>query len=102
MAGRGAQPKPEGYATLKAMGVRTVINLRTRHGEREAVEAAADVVSLVSGTMTLAKASLPDHMDESVSEGPRDFDVNERSPESTAGGVPRSVMSGRSIRPFPS
>ena len=37
---RGAQPKPEGYATLKAMGVRTVINLRTRHGEREAVEAA--------------------------------------------------------------
>jgi tyrosine-protein phosphatase SIW14 len=37
---RGAQPKPEGYATLKAMGVRTVINLRSRHGEREAVEAA--------------------------------------------------------------
>jgi tyrosine-protein phosphatase SIW14 len=37
---RGAQPKHEGYATLKAMGVRTVINLRTRHGEREAVEAA--------------------------------------------------------------
>ena len=37
---RGAQPKPEGYATLKAMGVRTVINLRTIHGEREAVEAA--------------------------------------------------------------
>lgn len=37
---RGAQPEPEGYATLKAMGVRTVVNLRTRHGEREAVEAA--------------------------------------------------------------
>jgi len=37
---RGAQPKPEGYATLKAMGVRTVINLRTCHGERKAVEAA--------------------------------------------------------------
>lgn len=37
---RGAQPKPQGYATLKAMGVRTVVNLRTRHGEREAVEAA--------------------------------------------------------------
>ena len=37
---RGAQPEPEGYATLKAMGVRSVINLRTRHGEREAVEAA--------------------------------------------------------------
>jgi len=37
---RGAQSKPEGYATLKAMGIRTVINLRTRHGEREAVESA--------------------------------------------------------------
>ena len=37
---RGAQPKREGYATLKAMGVKTVISLRTRHGEREAVEAA--------------------------------------------------------------
>lgn len=37
---RGAQPRPEGYATLKAMGVKTVINLRTRHGEKKAVEAA--------------------------------------------------------------
>ena len=37
---RGAQPKPEGYATLKAMGVRTVVNLRTHHGEKKAVEAA--------------------------------------------------------------
>ncbi len=37
---RGAQPRPEGYATLKAMGIRTVINLRSRHGEAEAVEAA--------------------------------------------------------------
>ena len=36
---RGAQPKPEGYATLKAMGVKTVINLHTHHGEREAVGA---------------------------------------------------------------
>ncbi|MDD5761500.1 MAG: tyrosine-protein phosphatase [bacterium] len=37
---RGAQPELEGYATLKALGVRTVVNLRTRRGEREAVEAA--------------------------------------------------------------
>ena len=37
---RGAQPEPKGYATLATMGVRTVINLRTRHGERKAVEAA--------------------------------------------------------------
>ena len=37
---RGAQPEPEGYATLKGMGIRTVINLRARHDERKAVEAA--------------------------------------------------------------
>ena len=36
---RGAQPEREGFATLKAMGIRTVINLRTRQREREAVEA---------------------------------------------------------------
>jgi protein tyrosine/serine phosphatase len=37
---RGAQPRPEGYGTLKSMGIRTVINLRSRHGEARAVEAA--------------------------------------------------------------
>ncbi len=37
---RGAQPQRGGYATLKAMGVRTVINLRSSHGEARAVEAA--------------------------------------------------------------
>jgi protein tyrosine/serine phosphatase len=37
---RGAQPKPDGYATLKAMGIRTIINLRLLHSEREAVTAA--------------------------------------------------------------
>ncbi len=37
---RGAQPQPDGYATLKGMGIRTVINLRSRHGEARAVEAA--------------------------------------------------------------
>ncbi len=37
---RGAQPRPDGYGTLKSMGVRTVLNLRSRHGEAEAVEAA--------------------------------------------------------------
>lgn len=37
---RGAQPQPEGYATLKSMGIRTVINLRLLHSEREAVTAA--------------------------------------------------------------
>ncbi len=37
---RGAQPLPEGYATLKKMGVRTVINLRTTSSEKKAVESA--------------------------------------------------------------
>jgi tyrosine-protein phosphatase SIW14 len=37
---RGAQPLPEGYTTLKKMGIRTVINLRTAASEKRAVEAA--------------------------------------------------------------
>ncbi len=37
---RGAQPQPEGYRTLKEMGIRTVVSLRSRHGEAKAVEAA--------------------------------------------------------------
>jgi len=37
---RGAQPAPEGYATLKKMGIKTVINLRTTLNEKRAVEAA--------------------------------------------------------------
>ena len=37
---RGAQPLPEGYKTLKEMGIKTVINLRSQHGEKDIVEAA--------------------------------------------------------------
>jgi protein tyrosine/serine phosphatase len=37
---RGAQPEADGYATLKKMGIRTVINLRTSMSERKEVEAA--------------------------------------------------------------
>ncbi len=37
---RGAQPGAEGYATLKEMGIKSVVNLRTRHPETEAVESA--------------------------------------------------------------
>jgi tyrosine-protein phosphatase SIW14 len=36
---RGAMPRPEGYATLAKMGVRSVINLRSRNEEKEQVEA---------------------------------------------------------------
>ena len=37
---RGAQPGPEGYATLKRLGIKTVIDLRTTENERAQVEAA--------------------------------------------------------------
>jgi protein-tyrosine phosphatase len=37
---RGAQPLPEGYVMLKAMGIKTVINLRSQHSEKKEVEAA--------------------------------------------------------------
>lgn len=37
---RGAQPAPDGYATLKIMGIKTVINLRTTVSERQKVEEA--------------------------------------------------------------
>ncbi len=36
---RGAQPKPEGYKTLKEVGIKTVINLRTSKSEKTEVEA---------------------------------------------------------------
>jgi len=37
---RGAQPSPEGYPSLKAMGIKTVINLRTTFSETRLIEAA--------------------------------------------------------------
>lgn len=37
---RGAQPGKEGYATLKRMGIRTVIDMRTTESEKKQVEAA--------------------------------------------------------------
>jgi protein tyrosine/serine phosphatase len=37
---RGAQPGKNGYATLKAMGVKTVIDMRTTANEQKQVEAA--------------------------------------------------------------
>lgn len=35
---RGSQPLPEGYITLKKMGIKTVINLRTSKNEKKVVE----------------------------------------------------------------
>ncbi|MEJ2255086.1 MAG: tyrosine-protein phosphatase [Nitrospirota bacterium] len=37
---RGAQPERAGYETLRKMGIRTVINLRTTKSEKDEVEAA--------------------------------------------------------------
>lgn len=37
---RGAQPAREGYATLRAMGIKTVIDMRTTENERKEVEGA--------------------------------------------------------------
>ncbi|RII25633.1 MAG: protein-tyrosine-phosphatase [Geobacter sp.] len=37
---RGAQPGADGYATLKKMGIRTVIDFRTTENDRQQVEAA--------------------------------------------------------------
>jgi protein tyrosine/serine phosphatase len=37
---RGAQPEATGYAVLKRMGIRTVIDLRTTENDRQQVEAA--------------------------------------------------------------
>jgi len=37
---RGAMPGPAGYATLKRMGIRTVVNLRNSESEKKQVEAA--------------------------------------------------------------
>ncbi len=37
---RGAQPGKDGYATLKAMGIKTVIDMRTTESEKIQVEAA--------------------------------------------------------------
>ena len=36
---RGDQPRSEGYATLKQMGIKTIINLRSNHSEKKRVEA---------------------------------------------------------------
>jgi protein tyrosine phosphatase (PTP) superfamily phosphohydrolase (DUF442 family) len=46
---RGAQPEKEGYAELKAMGIKTVINLRTFHSEKkECEEADLEMISITT------------------------------------------------------
>jgi protein tyrosine/serine phosphatase len=46
---RGAQPEKEGFAELKAMGVKTVINLRTFHSDKkECEEAGLRMISITT------------------------------------------------------
>lgn len=56
---RGAQPAPEGYTTLKKMGIRTVLNLRTSGSEKKQVEAAGmrsvEISIKMSGDVTREK-----------------------------------------------
>jgi tyrosine-protein phosphatase SIW14 len=56
---RGAQPAPQGYATLKKMGIRTVLNLRTSVSEKQQVEAAGmksvEIPIKMSGDVTREK-----------------------------------------------
>lgn len=35
---RGAQPKPEGFAELKKLGIKTIVNLRARHPDAGAIK----------------------------------------------------------------
>lgn len=37
---RGAQPEPEGFANLKAIGIKTVVNLRSAHSDADELEEA--------------------------------------------------------------
>ena len=51
------------FARFRAMGIRTVVNLRSRHGEARAVEAAGDVDTMLldkTGTITEGSPSVVD------------------------------------------
>jgi len=37
---RGAQPEPEGFVNLKAIGIKTVVNLRSMHSDEDEIEEA--------------------------------------------------------------
>ncbi len=72
---RGAQPTTDGYRTLKGLGVRTVVNLRVRHTEKQAVESAgmrsieipiSTTSSIDAGTITRVLAVLRDPANQPV------------------------------------
>ena len=43
---RGAQPTREGFANLKALGVKTVVNLRSLHSDRDLLPADMDYINI--------------------------------------------------------
>lgn len=62
---RGAQPEAEGFATLRKMGIRTVINLRTSENEKSAVEAAG--MRSIEVPMEMSRDGLKEKVDRVVS-----------------------------------
>lgn len=61
---RGAQPGPEGYGTLKRLGIRTVIDLRTTENEQIQVEAAG--MKAVAAPIEMTRKGLREKVDRVV------------------------------------
>ncbi len=61
---RGAQPGKDGYATLKRMGIKTVIDLRTTANEKKQVEAAG--MKAVAVPIVMSRKGLKEKVDRVV------------------------------------
>lgn len=61
---RGAEPGKEGYVTLKAMGVKTVIDMRTTANEKKAVETAG--MNAVAIPIEMTRDGLKEKVDKVV------------------------------------
>jgi protein tyrosine/serine phosphatase len=61
---RGAQPGPDGYASLKKMGIKTVIDLRTSESEKAQVEAAG--MQAIAVPIAMSRDGLKEKVDKVV------------------------------------
>ena len=61
---RGAQPGPEGYATLSKLGIKTVIDLRTTDNERRQVEATG--MKAIALPIAMSRNGLKEKVDQVV------------------------------------
>lgn len=61
---RGAQPGKDGYAALKAMGIKTVIDMRTTESEKAQVEAAG--MRAIAVPIQMARNGLKEKVDKVV------------------------------------